>query len=94
MEVEYKILKFWAYYETVKFAWDQSGWLGRLEQGDFERAHQVRVLQRKAHKLFTYRRGMKRECITHNLGMTYRLNYMTRNYKMLLRVGVGFTVLK
>jgi len=37
MEIEYKILKFWAYYETAKFTWGQSYWLGKL-------ANQVRIL--------------------------------------------------
>jgi len=31
MEIEYKILKFWAYDETAKFTWGQTGWLGKLE---------------------------------------------------------------
>jgi hypothetical protein len=30
-QIEYNILKFSAYYETAKFTWDQSGWLGKLE---------------------------------------------------------------
>jgi len=29
--IEYKFLKFWAYYKTAKFAWDQSDWLGKQE---------------------------------------------------------------
>jgi hypothetical protein len=43
-EIEHKILKFWAYYVTAKFTWDQSDWLGKLEQGDFEQANQLRIL--------------------------------------------------
>ena len=35
---------------------------------------------------------MKRECITHNLGKSDRLNYMTRNFKVLLRGGGGYSV--
>ena len=39
--MEYKILSLWAYYETTKFTWDQSGWLGKLEYWDFEQANEV-----------------------------------------------------
>jgi hypothetical protein len=43
-EIEYKILKFWAYYETAKLTWDQSDWLGKLEWGDFEQANKLHIL--------------------------------------------------
>ena len=30
--MQYKNLKFWTYYETAKFTWDESDWLGKLNK--------------------------------------------------------------
>jgi hypothetical protein len=78
VEIEYKLLKLWTFYETAKFTWDQSDWLGKLEWGDFKQANQRRILYRTGHKFSDCRKGRTCDCIALNLGRTYRINYTTR----------------
>ena len=67
-ETEFEMLKFWTYYETAKFTWNQSDWLARLELRDFEQENQLRVLQRKTHRSFVFPRGLTRVGITAHCG--------------------------
>jgi len=77
-EIEYKFLKFLAYYKTAKFTWDQSDWLGKQELGDLNKQTNFAYCSER-HTSFSVVVEEGRVCTTPNLGQTYRLNYITRN---------------